>query len=393
MKWKKILTAVALVFMVTACAAPEGINGDMGGDAATGAPAPVTKSIDIYDVIEDGVAYKVYYGTTRQLNKEGLNQENGPYSVLRDSGINYGSVKVFIPDDRNRGSLGSRLGELLGSNRLIKIMQYNRFNTVTQFENAVKADLLLDGPKDDYVVVFIHGYNNSFNEAAIRAAQFGYDVGVPKNHMFLFSWPAKFSTATYTNDEATVDVTDVYLAGFLAEVAKVAPNKKIHIVAHSMGNRALLRAINREILSVSTKQKIKFGQIILAAADVDVDLFAQLAPAYVAASTRTTVFLSPYDNAVGLSEFIHQYPRVGCGIKPHKPVPGLDYIVSTVPEDFPAHAYIAENVHILNYISSLFESNIPLHTGGEWREVRKDNYWLVGPKLIADKEKCDKKGL
>lgn len=196
--------------------------------------------------------------------------------------------------------------------------------------------------------------------------------------MFLFSWPAIKQFITYTQDESTIDVNEIYFANFLTEVAKAAPNKIIHIVAHSMGNRALLRTINKGIFLAANKQ-VKFGQIILAAADVDAELFSQYSEKYVASSNKTTVYLSPYDNAVGMSQLIHGHARLGCGINPpESPNPRIDYIISTIPSDFPAHAYVAENVDILDDLQSLFQFGIPLRSSNAWTRLN-NNSWKVGP--------------
>jgi esterase/lipase superfamily enzyme len=153
-----------------------------------------------------------------------------------------------------------------------------------------------------------------------------------------------------------------------------------------MGNRALLRVVTSAVRSVSSGRSIRFGQVIIAAADVDRDLFAQLAPNYLNVADRTTVYLSPYDYAVAASSHIHDYPRVGCGTAPQVLVPGIDSVVSTIPDDFPSHAYFAEALPILEDVKNLILRNEPARSGGSWEKL--DGYWRIGGVPVLRKVVC-----
>ena len=290
--------------------------------------------------------YPVYFGTTREFGK------NGKFTNNRSKKIQYGVANVHVPMHRKRGSEGTLLGDILGYNKRVKISGDYILYEYSEF-NQIVASSLAKEKRNNYVVIFIHGYNNSLDDALIRAAQMGTDTQVPKHHMFVFSWPAVKDFKTYTQDEASIDVNEKYFSEFISKVAESVGNKKIHIVAHSMGNRALLRVIDKGFLQTKNKD-LKFGQIILAAADVDAELFSQSADSYINSSDKTTVYLSPYDKAVGLSQIIHKYPRLGCGIGPHNPNPKIDYVVSTIPSEFPAHGYIAQHDAILDDLQSMF---------------------------------------
>lgn len=111
---------------------------------------------------------------------------------------------------------------------------------------------------------------------------------------------------------------------------------------------------------------LRFGQIILAAADIDRDLFTQLAPNYLKVSDRTTVYLSLYDYAIGLSDIVHDYPRVGCGSSPQVAIPGIDSVVSTIPSDFPGHAYFAGSLPVLTDVKNLILRIQPARQGRDW---------------------------
>lgn len=75
-----------------------------------------------------------------------------------------------------------------------------------------------------------------------------------------------------------------------------------------MGNRALLRVADS---LRAAGGGIPFGQIILAAPDVDRDTFKNPANAYTLLSERTTLYTSSKDRALLGSVIIHQGARAG----------------------------------------------------------------------------------
>jgi hypothetical protein len=74
--------------------------------------------------------------------------------------------------------------------------------------------------------------------------------------------------------------------------ARTARRRQVHVIAHSMGNRGLLRALQRIAANAGTRGKVKFDQVLLAAPDVDRDLFLNLARLYPEHAERTTLYAS-----------------------------------------------------------------------------------------------------
>jgi esterase/lipase superfamily enzyme len=131
------------------------------------------------------------------------------------------------------------------------------------------------------------------------------------------------------------------------------------IIAHSMGNRGLLRAVNRIASQAQKRSEKPFGQIILAAADVDADVFRKLSAAYTELAQRTTLYVSSRDRAVEASMWLHKYPRAGL-VPPVLIVPGIDTInVVNVDLTMLGHGYIAEARAVLTDIYHLFKEGKP----------------------------------
>jgi esterase/lipase superfamily enzyme len=229
-------------------------------------------------------------------------------------------------------------------------------------------------------VVFIHGYNVSFEEAAIRAAQLGFDLGI-RGVMAFYSWPSMGTLHGYAADEASIEASEGFIADFLMRMATISGAARVHIIAHSMGNRGLLRAIDRIASIAANRALVPFNQIILAAADVDCDTFARLSAAYKAVARHTTMYVCARDRAVEASHWLHAYPRAGLA-PPVLVVPGIDTInVSNLDLTLLGHGYVAEARDVLQDMHRLIrEGSPPDRRFGLRREVTSggETYWMVG---------------
>ena len=97
--------------------------------------------------------------------------------------------------------------------------------------------------------------------------------------------------------------------------------------------------------------------MILAAPDVDVRLFEQIASNYTLLSERTTLYVSAEDRPLGLSGWLHQFQRVGKA-PPVTVVPNIDTIaVDEIDVSTLGHAYFADAEALLYDIFDLLRSN------------------------------------
>ena len=123
--------------------------------------------------------------------------------------------------------------------------------------------------------------------------------------LFFFSWPAhdKF-IFTYPADETNVAWSVPHVKQFLLEIVKESHAQSIHLIAHSMGTRALAAAL-REIELEMHDQARLFNQVILAAPDIDADEFrTNIAPAMQRTAQRLTLYASARDDALLASRFL-----------------------------------------------------------------------------------------
>ena len=305
-----------------------------------------------------GVVYPVWFGTNRKPNARG-----DGFTGERHDRVSLGRVEVFVPEAHRFGEIGSSLMTRLwrfdlrdDRLRVQQVETREREAFFAEIQQAMQA--ARDGGDQPHALVFLHGFNVSFEEAAIRAAQIGCDLEVTGATAF-FSWPSRGSVAAYPADEASIEASEGAIAQFLVDFTAHCGAEKVHLIAHSMGNRGLLRSLQRIAADASTRGKVKFGQVFLAAPDVDRDLFLDLARLYPEHAERTTLYASDGDLAVHLSAKLHDAPRAGYYI-PYTVAPGLDTVA--VPDfdiDRLGHGYFAQAEALLHDIYDLMRHGQP----------------------------------
>lgn len=207
-------------------------------------------------------------------------------------------------------------------------------------------------------MIFIHGYRTKFRDAARRTAQLKVDLA-HKGPAAFFSWPSVGEAAGYTGDEAAVEGSELAIRDFLVDFATHSGAAAVHLVAHSMGNRGLLRAMDAIAKAAASVTPIRFGQVFLAAPDVDTQVFQNLAAAYRQLCTRTTLYVTNNDRAIGLSQWLHRSPRVGLA-PPVAVVPGIDTIdASHINLGLIGHGYTVEMRPVLADIHRLIQRDTP----------------------------------
>jgi esterase/lipase superfamily enzyme len=327
----------------------------------------------------DKAEYVVWYGTNRRPNDP--HDAGKGFSAMRDNVVHYGSCRVFIPESHKIGSIGSPWWKrlLTMTDDRLKLIAIDWLQQ-GDYWNGIAVQLAGIDAEERGALIFVHGYNVSFEEAALRAAQIGFDLSV-KGAMAFLSWPSQGATSAYSADEATIEASEGVIADFMTDFAERSGATAVHIIAHSMGNRGVLRAVNRIAAKAQRRTGKPFGQIILAAADVDADVFRQLCAAYANVANRTTLYVSKRDRAVEASRWLHHFARAGL-MPPTLVVPGIDTInVTNVDLTMLGHGYIAEARDVLIDMHALLTRGAPPEERFGLRAAKNEEgarYWLIG---------------
>jgi esterase/lipase superfamily enzyme len=294
---------------------------------------------------------RVFYGTNRGAT--GSLKAAEFYGGARGD-LNYGYLDVTIPQTHVEADLETQprwveytmatsQAELRTHYVLLdKVVQLPRDEFVRQLRAQIGA-----APSKD-VFIFVHGFNNTFEDAARRVAQLAYDLDFDGTPM-LYSWPSQGSTTAYSVDEASVQISGRRMAEFLDTVVAQSGAQRIHLIAHSMGNRALIEAMQTYLARRAPENRGHiFGQLVFTAPDVDRDYFVDAVGDLNASAQRTTLYASDTDYAIRSSQFFHGAPRAGSAGDVIVKLAGLDSIdMSSVPADSLGHSYFAANAGAL----------------------------------------------
>ena len=170
------------------------------------------------------------------------------------------------------------------------------------FVQALNAQLMKRPKGSRSVFVFVHGYNTMFAEGLYRVSQVAADsksTSVP----VLFSWASRGKLGDYVYDNNSATAARDSLEHVL-RLALASDADHVNILAHSMGNWVTVETLRQIRISGDVPHKNKIGLIILAAPDIDLDVFKSDMSRFPGNHKPFFIVLSKDDKALGISSFI-----------------------------------------------------------------------------------------
>jgi esterase/lipase superfamily enzyme len=278
--------------------------------------------------------------------------------------MTYGQADVTIPRDHRLGELEGpsiyRLELRANPNRHV-VLAAVRPTTKSQFLNDVRGRVAVATKKQ--VLLFVHGFNVTFEDATRRAGQLVYDLAFD-GAAIVFSWPSQGSLLplAYTKDQRNAELSALPLRELLVELAGAADGAVVHVIAHSMGTKVLADALADLGSQPRSGQMPVFGEMAMLAPDIDAALFRQSARRLTPTATRITLYASSADAAMVVAQKVAGYRRAGQAGADIVVVPGVDTIdASEVDTSLLGanHSYFADNTTILSDIFSLLRGRRP----------------------------------
>lgn len=319
------------------------------------------------------------------------------FTTERSGELHLGKAQVTIPDLHRKGRL-ERPAKILWTFELREDRsKHLTLADVTELDEAAWIDDLrgaVAGPAEDTVrdvLVFVHGYATSFQGSLLRAAQLGRDVEF-QGPIVAYSWSSKGRKLAYLQDAEAVDATETVLRRALTLLLEHSGARRVHIVAHSMGNRAVVGALEKLANTRFPAGSADLRELVFAAPDVGTSVFTDFVEAYYAdalhatinASTGTPSRLTLYacgdDDALGLSNALQDMTRAGDArqqlvVRP--PLETVDVTRAIVSRD--RHGYFTSNRDVLTDLFGLLRGAAATdrpnldprsHDAGEYWEMR-----------------------
>lgn len=204
------------------------------------------------------------------------------FSSQRSPDLIYAEARLKPPSD-----------SLIGSSEwsIAKVESIDRSNAAQTFaQAALGRDLLL----------YIHGYRESFETAATSTIDLSEGIRF-SGATGLFTWPSAASTLSYVADRESAMWSRDALEDLLTAMAKTPSGGRIHIVAHSMGTQLTLETLRMLRSSGGERAMERIGAVVLAAPDIDIDLFARGLERLGPDAKKITVISSTNDRALAVS--------------------------------------------------------------------------------------------
>ncbi len=197
--------------------------------------------------------HTIFAATTRQKDQASL------FSGERSPVLNFSVANILVPPTHKGGATDFAI-------RNASYMDHDKI-----FLTAINKELRTRPRGKRKLLLFIHGYNTNFVDGLFRLTQLVHDVQSPAVPV-LFSWASRASLTNYVYDlnSATIARDDLERTIRLVFQSEA---EEVNVVAHSMGNWVTVEAIRQISISGNRPPVEKLGHIILAAPDIDVDVF------------------------------------------------------------------------------------------------------------------------
>jgi esterase/lipase superfamily enzyme len=328
----------------------------------------------------------IYYATNRKRtgSKEPINFYGGeradtPY-------VEYGRCEISIPANHKRGVMES---PFLGLNFFKDDRQHIVLRSITplsveSFFSTINAKINPGSEKSRMgrgdLVIYIHGYNTTFENAAKRTAQIAFDYGF-QGVPLMFSWPSDGKLVSYPSDREDITWSITHMEQFFNDVLTRSRAKRVHLIAHSMGNQGMIDVLNTMALRRGGEGPPLFENIILSAPDFDAQLFQQqIAPNTISLARRWTLYTSKKDGVLNISTSFNSAKRLG--LSPVTIIPGMDIIdaseVEVTPWSLPeSHSYFASKQTVVDDIIATLKGITPARRNLLSRTKSGSTYWMI----------------
>lgn len=184
-----------------------------------------------------------------------------------------------------------------------------------KFAEVINAQLARSEKKDVYI--YVHGFKVVYEYPVLVAAELWHFLGY--NGVFIaYAWPSTPSNFAYMKDS---DTSAGYARNFrllLEFLAKKTKVENIHVLGYSNGTRLVMRAMEQLALINTGKsaeemyKKNRIRNVILVGSDLDRGVFGSYAAdGLLNVSKHLTIYMSDYDKALGMSQFLTRRQRLG----------------------------------------------------------------------------------
>lgn len=237
--------------------------------------------------------------TTRE---RGTTADPEAFSSRRARKLNFAALRVSIPRDHTAGEIEWPDAGTPDAAKDFVTTERDSLD-MSGFLDRIRSNAQRGGPETHSVLVFVHGYNNLYQESVFRFAQIIHDGKFGGTNV-LFSWPSRGETQLYLADRESVVYSRDYLEEALQKIASLPEVHEINILGHSMGSALVMETLRQAKFKGHGNFNGKLNNVIIASPDIDVEVFQTQLDAIGRMRQPLTVLISSDDAALKLSRFL-----------------------------------------------------------------------------------------
>lgn len=241
------------------------------------------------DAIGDAPTRTIFVATSRGANA--LNS----FGTDRANGISYASYDVSMPPNRQTGVISA--GNDIDPETDFLVKSRKNYPGGDVFSAELSREIAQTTDRE--AVIYIHGFNNTFDEGVLRIAQISQDFDVPGVPLH-YSWPSAGNVFGYAFDRDSVLYARDGLDQLIDRVLAARP-KRISIIAHSLGSHLAMEVLRQRAIANPGSVARDIDAILLISPDIDVTLFRTQAKRIGKLPSIFAIFVSQKDRALALS--------------------------------------------------------------------------------------------
>jgi len=204
----------------------------------------------------------------------------------RASTMTVARAKLVPPDDSRFSLAAAGLGDW-------------RLDGVEPVSGEV-SDLLAQAGGGSDVLIYVHGFKQTFETAALDAAHLADGIRF-RGQTMVFSWPSKAGLFDYAYDRESAMWSRDDFERVLQSVVATPSVGRVHIVAHSMGTMLTLESLRQLYARYGDTVADKIGAVVFASPDIDMDVFSSAINRIGPLARKITVVTATNDRALALS--------------------------------------------------------------------------------------------
>jgi len=285
--------------------------------------------------------------------------------------------EAFTPNAQPQQNWILQQEEQLHSDDIQQVVKESKSQFLDQVQNYPN-----DSQQDKDVLLYLHGYKKDFSDSLTNAAKLRHELAF-SGPVIAFSWPSNNTFSGYPSDVENIDWSEPYLRQLILALAESLPGAKIHIIAHSLGNRALIGSFIQLEHEPTIRKDWPLGEIVFMAPDLDKEHFVEETSKRLSwIPSRMTLYVSARDIPLMTAGSVFQYPRLGDSREGPPIINGIETVdVSDAINITSGHGYYEESSIAIEDLYHLIREGKSASDRPNLREVNlKDGvYWRLQP--------------